>query len=54
MRLKPALLIVDSIQTIFSLKMQSAPGSIGQVREAATQILFAAKSQNVPSSWSAT
>jgi DNA repair protein RadA/Sms len=28
--------------------MQSAPGSIGQVREAATQILFAAKSQNVP------
>ena len=47
-RLKPSLLIVDSIQTIFSLKMQSAPGSIGQVREAATQILFAAKSQNIP------
>jgi DNA repair protein RadA/Sms len=47
-RLRPALLIVDSIQTLFSLKMQSAPGSIGQVREAATQILFAAKGQNVP------
>ena len=47
-RVRPALLVVDSIQTIFSLKMQSAPGSIGQVREAATQILFAAKSQNVP------
>ena len=47
-RLKPALVIVDSIQTIFSLKMQSAPGSIGQVREAATQLLFAAKSQNIP------
>jgi DNA repair protein RadA/Sms len=47
-RLKPALLIVDSIQTVFSLKMQSAPGSIGQVREAATQLLFAAKGQNVP------
>ena len=47
-RLKPSILIVDSIQTIFSLKMQSAPGSIGQVREAATQILFAAKSQNIP------
>src|SRR5215471_21139239 len=30
--LKPALLIVDSIQTVFSLKLQSAPGSIGQVR----------------------
>jgi DNA repair protein RadA/Sms len=47
-RLRPALVIVDSIQTIFSLKFQSAPGSIGQVREAATQLLFAAKGQNVP------
>jgi DNA repair protein RadA/Sms len=47
-RLRPALVVVDSIQTVFSLKMQSAPGSIGQVREAATQLLFAAKSQNVP------
>jgi DNA repair protein RadA/Sms len=28
--------------------MQSAPGSIGQVREAATQLLFAAKGHNIP------
>jgi DNA repair protein RadA/Sms len=47
-RIKPALVIVDSIQTVFSLKFQSAPGSIGQVREAATQLLFTAKSRNVP------
>jgi len=47
-RLKPSFLIVDSIQTVFSLKFQSAPGSIGQVRESATQLLFAAKGQNVP------
>jgi DNA repair protein RadA/Sms len=47
-RIKPALVIVDSIQTVFSLKFQSAPGSISQVREAATQLLFAAKGQNVP------
>jgi DNA repair protein RadA/Sms len=47
-RLQPALVIVDSIQTVFSLKLQSAPGSIGQVREAATQLLFAAKGRNVP------
>jgi DNA repair protein RadA/Sms len=47
-RLKPALVIVDSIQTVFSLKFQSAPGSIGQVREAATQLLFTAKGQNIP------
>ena len=28
-RIKPALVIVDSVQTVFSLKFQSAPGSIG-------------------------
>ena len=33
---------------MFSLKFQSAPGSIGQVRESATQLLFAAKGQNIP------
>jgi DNA repair protein RadA/Sms len=47
-RIKPALVIVDSIQTVYSLKFQSAPGSIGQVRESATQLLFTAKGQNVP------
>jgi DNA repair protein RadA/Sms len=47
-RIKPALVIVDSVQTVFSLKFQSAPGSIGQVREAATQLLFTAKGQNIP------
>jgi DNA repair protein RadA/Sms len=47
-RLKPSLIIVDSIQTVFSLKCQSAPGSVGQVRESATQLLFAAKGQNIP------
>ena len=47
-RLRPALIIVDSIQTVFSLKFQSAPGSVGQVRESATQLLFAAKGQNIP------
>jgi DNA repair protein RadA/Sms len=47
-RLKPALLIVDSIQTVFSLKMASAPGSVGQVRQAATDFLFTAKGQNLP------
>src|SRR5262245_25872026 len=47
-RIKPSLVIVDSIQTVYSMKFQSAPGSIGQVREAATQLLFAAKGRNVP------
>ncbi|CAN5613047.1 DNA repair protein RadA [soil metagenome] len=47
-RLSPAFIIVDSIQTVFSLRFQSAPGSIGQVRESATQLLFAAKGRNIP------
>jgi DNA repair protein RadA/Sms len=47
-RVKPALLIVDSIQTVFSLKLQSAPGSVGQVRQAATDLLFTAKGRNLP------
>jgi len=47
-RLKPALLIVDSIQTVFSLKMGSAPGSVGQVRQSATDLLFTAKGRNLP------
>jgi DNA repair protein RadA/Sms len=47
-RLTPALVVVDSVQTMFSLRFQSAPGSIGQVREAATQLLFMAKGRNVP------
>ena len=47
-RLSPGLVIIDSIQTMFSLKLESAPGTIGQVREAATQLLFAAKGRDVP------
>ena len=47
-RVKPSLLIVDSIQTVFSLKLQSAPGSVGQVRQAATDLLFTAKGRNLP------
>jgi DNA repair protein RadA/Sms len=47
-RLKPSMLIVDSIQTVFSLKMASAPGSVGQVRQAATDLLFTAKGKNLP------
>jgi DNA repair protein RadA/Sms len=47
-RVKPALLIVDSIQTVFSAKLPSAPGSVGQVRQAATDFLFTAKGRNLP------
>ncbi len=45
--LKPAALVVDSVQTVFSSRFPSAPGSISQVREVATQLLFLAKGRGV-------
>tara|TARA_B100001123_G_scaffold58357_3_gene62813 strand:+ start:6872 stop:8281 length:1410 start_codon:yes stop_codon:yes gene_type:complete len=47
-RLSPDLVIVDSIQTLFSLKLDSAPGTVAQVRDAANQLLFVAKGRNIP------
>jgi DNA repair protein RadA/Sms len=42
------VLIIDSVQTTFSEKLEMAPGSIGQVRDVASQLLFWAKKSNVP------
>jgi DNA repair protein RadA/Sms len=45
--LKPAALVIDSVQTVFSSRFPSAPGSISQVREVATQLLFVAKQRGI-------
>jgi DNA repair protein RadA/Sms len=45
---KPGVLAVDSVQTVHSPALDSVPGSIGQVREAAGRLLTFAKSRNVP------
>ena len=47
-RLKPGAVIVDSIQTVFSGAIESAPGSVSQVREVAHQFLLLAKNRGVP------
>jgi len=47
-RLKPRAVIVDSIQTVFSGAIDSAPGSVSQVREVAHQFLLLAKNRGVP------
>ncbi|MBA2340786.1 MAG: DNA repair protein RadA [Pyrinomonadaceae bacterium] len=47
-RINPGAVIVDSIQTVFSSKIESAPGSVSQVREVAGQLLLLAKSQTIP------
>jgi len=44
---KPHFLIVDSIQTIYSLNSDSLPGSISQVRECASELMSRAKQLNV-------
>jgi DNA repair protein RadA/Sms len=47
-RLKPGAVIVDSIQTVFSGLIESAPGSVSQVREVAHQFLLLAKNRELP------
>jgi DNA repair protein RadA/Sms len=44
---KPALVIVDSIQTVYSGEYQSSAGTITQIRECAAMLIRAAKQQNV-------
>lgn len=46
--LQPELLIIDSIQTVASENIESAAGSVSQVRECAAQLLKYAKESGVP------
>jgi DNA repair protein RadA/Sms len=46
--IKPDLVIVDSIQTVFTERVESSPGSIAQVRESAVSLLKFAKETNTP------
>ncbi|MEI8102675.1 MAG: DNA repair protein RadA [Chlorobium sp.] len=45
-REKPALVIIDSIQTVHSEEYQSSAGTITQIRECAASLIQAAKQQN--------
>src|SRR5437867_3996509 len=47
-QLNARAVVIDSIQTTFSEKLEMAPGSIGQVREVASQLLFWTKKNHVP------
>jgi DNA repair protein RadA/Sms len=46
--LRPTFLVVDSIQTIFTAALESAPGSVSQVRECAGRLMQTAKGDGVP------
>ena len=46
--LNPQLLIIDSIQTLYSPLIESTPGSIGQVRQCAGELMKFAKETHTP------
>jgi DNA repair protein RadA/Sms len=46
-RERPDVCVIDSIQTLYAADMGSAPGSVGQVREAAARLLRVAKENGV-------
>lgn len=44
----PAVVVIDSIQTVYSPVLSSAPGSVGQVRETAEQLILMSKKSGIP------
>ena len=43
----PAVLVIDSVQTLYSDSLQSAPGSVSQLRECAAQLVRFAKTRGI-------
>ena len=46
--LKPRVLVIDSIQTVFLPGLESAPGSVAQVRECGARLMTLAKGRGLP------
>ncbi len=46
--IKPDVIVVDSIQTMYSSRLSSAPGSVGQVRESSEQLILMSKKTGIP------
>jgi DNA repair protein RadA/Sms len=46
--IKPAVAVIDSIQTVYSTVLSSAPGSVGQVREASGRLILFSKKTGIP------
>jgi len=45
---QPAVIVIDSIQTMYSGDLTSAPGSVSQVRESAMRLMLMAKQKGIP------
>ena len=48
MEVKPMAVVIDSIQTLFMSDLQSAPGTVSQVRESSGKLIFLAKKTGIP------
>lgn len=46
--ISPAVVVVDSIQTVYKPDIQSTPGNVTQVRESAATLIYIAKSRSIP------
>ena len=46
--LLPGVVVIDSIQTVFSSELASAPGSVGQVRESSARLILLSKKTGIP------
>ena len=47
-KIRPILVVIDSIQTIYTEEIPSAPGTVGQIRESAGRLLAKCKSTGIP------
>jgi DNA repair protein RadA/Sms len=47
-QVNPGVMVVDSIQTVFTQELTSAPGSVSQVQEVGCRLMWYAKRNNVP------
>ncbi len=46
-KISPACVVIDSIQTVYSPQVASAPGSVSQIRESAARLIYYGKKENI-------
>ncbi|MBL0129606.1 MAG: DNA repair protein RadA [Flavobacteriales bacterium] len=46
--LRPALVVIDSVQTLHTASLEASPGSVGQVRECTAELMRYAKATGIP------
>jgi DNA repair protein RadA/Sms len=46
--ISPAIVVIDSIQTVYASELMSAPGSVGQVRETSSRLILFSKKNGIP------